>query len=301
MAGGSPMARQRELGARLRGLRTEHGMTVEEVAERLLCSATKVSRLETGARRPSLRDVRDLCALYELDESTTDEFMSLAREAREQGWWTQYDDLDLDLLIGLEQEAAVITCYSMSYMPGLLQTEEYARSIILAVAPKMDSQIVGQRTEARLRRQQLLEKNDPPSFHVVLDEAVLHRGVGGAALMAAQLDKVLQAARDGKVTIRVIPFTAGAYAAMDGYFTLLEFRDDSDLWPVVFVEGLSVNQYLQNRADIARYRETLDYLRGRSLEPSDSVELIAKVQESYDRERRTLPWQPPGRLIEGYS
>lgn len=281
MTGGSPTARQRELGTRLRGLRNEHGMTVEEVAERLLCSATKISRLETGARRPSLRDVRDLCALYELDQSTRDEFMRLAREAREQGWWTQYDDLDLDPLIGLEQEAAVITCYSMSYMPGLLQTEEYAQNIILAVAPKMDPQIVRQRTEARLRRQQLLERSDPPSFHVVLDEAVLHRGVGGPALMATQLDKILRAARDGKATVQVIPFAAGAYAAMDGYFTLLEFRDDSDLWPVVFVEGLSVNQYLQHRGDIARYREALDYLRSRALAPSDSVELIAKVQGSY--------------------
>ena len=187
MPGTSPTARQRELGTRLRGLRTEHGMTVEEVADKLLCSATKISRLETGARRPSLRDVRDLCTLYELDKPTSDELMSLAREAREQGWWTQYDDLDLELLIGLEQEAEVITCYSMSYVPGLLQTEEYARGIIQTVAPKMDLQIVHQRTEARLRRQQLLAGNDPPRFHVLLDEAILHRGVGGPALMAAQL------------------------------------------------------------------------------------------------------------------
>ena len=179
MTGANPMARQRELGLRLRALRNEHGMTVEDVADKLLCSATKISRLETGARRPSLRDVRDLCALYELDESTSDELMSIAREAREQGWWTHYDDLDLDLLIGLEQEAAVITCFSMSYIPGLLQTAEYAQGIIQTVAPKMDLQVVHQRTEARLRRQQLLEKNNPPRFDVLLDEAVLHRGVEG--------------------------------------------------------------------------------------------------------------------------
>jgi transcriptional regulator with XRE-family HTH domain len=284
VTGTSPTARQRELGTRLRGLRNEHGMTVEEVAEQLLCSATKISRLETGARRPSLRDVRDLCTLYGVDESTSAELMSLAREAREQGWWTQYDDLDLDPLIGLEQEAAAITCYSMSYMPGLLQTEDYAQGIIQTVAPKMDLHIVHQRAEARLRRQQLLEKANPPRFRVLLDEAVLHRGVGGSALMAAQLDKVLEAMRNDKAIVQVIPFAAGAYAAVDGYFVLLEFADDSDLWPVVFIEGLSGNQYLQRKADIARYRETIDYLQGRALDTSDSVELITKVLETYARQ-----------------
>ena len=124
MTGTSPTARQRELGTRLRGLRNEHNLTVEDVAERLLCSATKISRLETGARRPSLRDVRDLCGIYEVDASTSAELMSLAKEARAAGWWTQYDDLNLDPLIGLEDAAATITCYSMFYMPGLLQTRE---------------------------------------------------------------------------------------------------------------------------------------------------------------------------------
>src|SRR3984885_1458530 len=112
----SPTVRQRELGKRLRELRNQHGLTVEDVAEKLLCSATKISRLETGARRPSLRDVRDLCSLYEVDESTSAEFMNLARRAREPGWWTQYEDLNLDPYIGLEQEAASLTSYSMYYI-----------------------------------------------------------------------------------------------------------------------------------------------------------------------------------------
>ena len=136
MAGTSPTVRQRELGKRLRELRGQHEMTVEDVAEKLLCSATKVSRLETAVRRPSLRDVRDLCVLYGVDEATSAELMSLARGAREQGWWTQYEDLDLDPYIGLEQEAEAITCFSMYYMPALLQTEDYAQTIIKASRPK---------------------------------------------------------------------------------------------------------------------------------------------------------------------
>jgi transcriptional regulator with XRE-family HTH domain len=185
VTGTSPTARQRELGTSMRGLRNEHNMTVEEVAEKLLCSATKISRLETGARRPSLRDVRDLCELYEVEEATSAELMRLARQAREAGWWTQYDDLNLDPLIGLEEAATKITCYSMHYMPGLLQTRDYAENIINIVAPKMEPQIVQQRVEARLRRQQLLEREGRPQYHVLLDEAVIRRGVGQSALGAA--------------------------------------------------------------------------------------------------------------------
>ena len=275
----SPTARQRELGTRMRGLRNEHNMTVEEVADKLLCSATKVSRLETGARRPSLRDVRDLCELYEVDEATTAELMSLAREAREPGWWNQYDDLNLDPLIGLEEAAAKITCYSMHYMPGLLQTRDYAHNIIKIVAPKMEPHIVQQRVEARLRRQQLLARENRPHYHVLLDETVIRRGVGKPALVAAQLDKVLEAVNAGRVSIQIIPFSAGAYATADGYFVLLEFKELTDLWPVVYIEGLAGNQYLERKADIARYREVIDYLNARALSPEESTALIRKARE----------------------
>jgi transcriptional regulator with XRE-family HTH domain len=281
VTGTSPTARQRELGARLRGYRLERGMTVEHVANELLCSATKISRLETGTRRPSLRDVRDLCALYGLDEPTSVELMSVARGAREQGWWTKYEDLGLDPYIGLEQEAAAITCYSMSYIPGLLQTASYADNIIRTIAPKMDSRIAGQRVEARLRRQQVLEKANRPRYDVLLDEAVMHRGVGGPGVMAAQLDRILEIMRRRRAAVQVIPFSAGAYAAVEGYFALLEFGENSDLWPVVFVEGLSANQYLERKADIARYRETVEYLRDRALNLRRSAELIMTIRDNY--------------------
>jgi transcriptional regulator with XRE-family HTH domain len=276
----SPTVRQRELGKQLRELRTLHGLTVEDVAEKLLCSATKISRLETGARRPSLRDVRDLCALYGVDESTTASLMNLARGAREQGWWTQYEDLKLDPLIGLEQEATAITCYSMYYMPALLQTADYASAIIRAIAPKMDSQVLQQRVEARLRRQELLEGPVRPRYRVLLDEAVLHRPVGGAELMGVQLKKLVEAIRGEKVTVQVVPFDAGAHAAADGYFVLLEFGNPN-LQPVVFLEGLTGIHYLERKDEIARYRETVEYLRDSALSPRDSQALISKHQEGY--------------------
>jgi transcriptional regulator with XRE-family HTH domain len=279
VTGTSPTARQRELGKRLRELRNQHHMTVEYVAEKLLCSATKVSRLETGARRPSLRDVRDLCTLYGVDESTSAELMNLARKAREHGWWTQYEDLKLEPLIGLEQEAVVITCYSMYYIPGLLQTADYASAVIKAIAPKMDPEIHQQRVEARLRRQQLLEGSGRPRYRVLLDEAVLHRRVGGPAVMAAQLDKVLDAMRHEQAIVQVIPFEVGAHAAADGYFILLEF-DDPDL-AVVFLEGLTGIQYLERKAEIARYREAIEYLGDSALSPRESQSLIAEHRKAF--------------------
>jgi transcriptional regulator with XRE-family HTH domain len=277
----SPTVRQRELGKRLRELRNQHNMTVEEVAKNLLCSATKISRLETGARRPNPRDVRDLCRLYSVDEPTAAELMSFAREAREPGWWTKYDDLDLDPYIGLEQDAIAITCFSTYYLPGLLQTVDYARAIIRAIAPKMDPEIHRQRVEARMQRQQLLAGEDPPRLHVLFDEAALHRLVGGVPVMAAQLEKALDAQRDAKATIQVIPFDIGAYAAADGNFVLLEFDADSGLSPVVFIEGLSSNQYLERNADISRYREAIEYLRNLAMSPHDSTQRITEMQKIY--------------------
>lgn len=281
MSGTSPVARQRELGTRLRALRNERGMTVEEVAAELLCSTTKISRLETAARRPSLRDVRDLCVLYRLDQQMSRELMSLAREARESGWWTEYADLGLDPLIGLEQEATSITCYSMYYMPGLLQTEEYAELIIKTVAPKMDPHVVRQRTTARMRRQEVLGDSGP-LYSVLLDEMVFRRGVGTPSLMAAQVGKILQVVHNDRITVQVIPFKAGAYAAADSYFVLLEFEEESNLWPVVYIEGLTDNQYLQRGSDIARYRETVDYLRDRALDPDGSIEFMENVRKEYE-------------------
>ena len=278
MTGTSPTVRQRELGKRLRDLRNAHDMTVEVVAGHLLCSATKISRLETGARRPSLRDVRDLCALYELDEAGSAELMNLARGAREQGWWTQYEDINLDPYIGLEAVATAITSYSMYYIPALLQTEEYARALIKAIAPKIDADIHEQRVEVRLRRQQLLDEDRRPRYRVLLDEAVLHRRVGGPEVMAAQLGKMLEAERQAKVTIQVIPFELGAHAAQDSNFVLLEF-EDKDLSPVAFVEGLTGNQYIERSADIARYREAVEYLRDSALSPRDSLVRVDQARK----------------------
>jgi transcriptional regulator with XRE-family HTH domain len=280
MTDASPTVRQRELGLRLRKTRTQLGLTVEDVAAKLMCSAAKVSRMETGARRPVPRDVRDLCELYDLDAATSAELMNLTRQAREQGWWARYEDLDLYPYIGLEQSASSITHYSMSWVHALLQTEDYAREIIKAIVPQISPAVHRQRVEARLRRQELLEGECPPRYRVFLDEMVLRRPVGGPSVMAAQIEKILTIADAGKATVQVIPFESGAYPAADVMFTLLEFSEQL-LRPVVFVEGLASHQYHEHAADISRYREVIDYIRDCALTPRDSAQLLADARKAY--------------------
>ncbi len=246
-----------------------------------MCSTTKISRLETGTRRSSLRDVKDLCTLYKVGESTADELMTIAREAREQEWWTQFEDLNLDPYLGLEEIASAITSYTMYYVPALLQTEDYTRVIIETIAPRMDQKVLQQRVEVRMRRQKRLEEADRPRYRVFLDEAVLYRGVGGPATMAAQLDKILQVERQDKVTFQIVPFELGAHAALDSNFILFEFEEKSGLSPVVFVEALTGNHYLEKEADIGRYREATEYLRDSALSPRNSVQRLTDIKEIY--------------------
>jgi transcriptional regulator with XRE-family HTH domain len=280
VSGTNPTVRQRELGTRLRRLRTDLGLTVEEVAEKLLCSATKISRMETGARRPSLRDVRDLCGIYEVGTSDTQDLMTLARQARELGWWKQYDDLRLDPYIGLEQDASAITCFMMFYFPALIQTEDYTRAIIKAIAPKIDPKILEQRVEVRMRRQELLEHESPPRYRVLIDESVLHRPVGGPRVIAAQLDKVLKYEKEKRATIQVVTFDVGVPAIAESNCVLLDF-DDPILSSVVFVEGLTSNQMIESRTDLDRYREAIEHLRDSALSPRDSVTRITEMRKTY--------------------
>jgi transcriptional regulator with XRE-family HTH domain len=275
----SPTVRQRELGLRLRKIRTGLGLTVEDVARKLMCSPAKVSRLETAARRPVLRDVRELCSVYSLDEKDSEELMRLAHQARESAWWNKYDEIELVPYIGLEQDASSITAYDLHYLPGLLQTEDYARALIRAINPKIGQDTLEQRVRTRLRRQQRLEGDNPPRYHALIDEAALHRRVGSDALMTAQVDKVVNLAEDGKAVVQLIPFDRGAYPAADIMFVLLEF---AQLPPIVFVEGLVDFQHFDRPDQIQRYREVIESIRDSALSPRDSLYRLAEIRKGYD-------------------
>jgi transcriptional regulator with XRE-family HTH domain len=285
---------------RLRAIRGEKNLSVEAVAKELECSPSKISRLETATRRPNPRDVRDLCKFYGLDEATSEELMGLAREAKEPGWWRQYADVGLDPYIGLEQNASAITSFAAFYVPALLQTGDYARAIIKGIAPRMDPAVLKDRVEVRLRRQQLLDRSNPPRYRVLIDEAVLHRPTGGPEVMAAQIDKLLELTEEGKVTAQIVPFDVGAIASQDSNFVLLEFGEP-DLSSVVFIESLLNNQILEKQADVDRYREAIEHLRDSALTTRESRNRMIQLRKSYDSANRLRCRSSPGIIYsKGY-
>jgi transcriptional regulator with XRE-family HTH domain len=277
---GSPTIRRRELGALLRQLRADHEMTAEEVTARLLFSPTKLSRIETGQSGASPRDIRDLCDLYGVtDPAERDHLMALAREGKQRGWWQEYD-LPYATYVGLEAEAVSVNDYQSGVIPGLLQTEEYARAMLRAEVPPFSSQELERRVHVRLTRQALLAQGDGLPYHTIMDEAALHRRVGGAPVMRAQLQHVAESAQLPNVTVQIIPFEAGAHPAMDSIFSILNFEQPL-IADIVYVQGLVGNIYLERQADLERYRRIFSHLRTMALNPSDSVSLLTRVSASY--------------------
>jgi hypothetical protein len=165
-------------------------------------------------------------------------------------------------------------------VPGLLQTEEYARALIKAIAPEIGADVFEQRVEVRLRRQRLLEQDNRPCYRALLDEAVLHRRVGGAQVMYTQLGKILEAAEKGRATVQIIPFDIGAYGAQDSNFVLLEFGESS-VSPVVYVEGMTGSRYIDREPDVGGYREAVEQLRNSALNPRDSIRRLNQLRKAF--------------------
>jgi transcriptional regulator with XRE-family HTH domain len=272
----SPTVRRRELGALLRKLRTEKGLTVEQAADQLMFSMSKLSRMETGHGAPSRRDIRDLCALYEVtDEAERKRMMNLAVEGRQAGWWQSYDLNQFADYVGLEADAVSVKNYQSILIPGLLQTPDYARAVNEAVIPQPDPERLEEQTEVRLRRQDRLTQDPPLRFGVILDEAALHRVIGGQAVMEAQLRHLTELSKLPNVTLQVIPFSAGGHPAMDSTFNVLEFADAVP--GVVYVEGLVGWVYMKRSRDVERYARVFERLCHIALPPRESVELIEKA------------------------
>ena len=277
----SPTVRRRELGALLRKLRLEKGLTVEQAAAQLLFSMSKLSRIETGHGVATARDIRDLCALYGVtEEAERERLTSLAREGKQSGWWQSYD-LDFSTYVGLEAAATELRYYQSTIVPGLLQTADYARAMIEVSVPRLTPERMDELIEVKLTRQHVLSRAEPLRLWAVLDEAALHRVVGGPAVMAAQLGRLAQATGHPNVTVQVIPYGAGAHPAMDSTFNILEFG--SSVPSVVYVEGLVGWIYLDRSTEIARYQQVFEFLCSLALSPRESLELITEVGKEHER------------------
>lgn len=271
----SPTVRRRRLAAELRRLRDQAQLTIDDVAEKLKCSASKISRIETGNVGVSPKDARELLRLYGLPDDQVDALVRLAREARLKGWWHAYQEAFTGAFVGLEAEASSLRAYQALLVPGLLQTEDYMRAVIRAARPDATAAGVETRVRARLARQRLLTEAEPPQYWAVIDEAVLCRSVGGPRAMLEQLNWLAERATLPNVTIQVLPFSAGAHAGMEGPFLILGFPEQADP-DVVYVDNTTAGIYLEDPAEILRYTLMFDHLRAAALGPDDSLTSITE-------------------------
>jgi transcriptional regulator with XRE-family HTH domain len=272
----TPTGRRRRLGAELRRLREDAGLTIDRVAEALECSQSKVSRIETGQVSATPRDVRDMLALYRVSDAQREAMVQIAREARQRGWWQKFLDVPdgVPAYVGLEAAATSIDVYMSLIVPALLQTADYARAVIGAVRPDLPAREIDRRVELRMRRQALLDQEHPPALGVLLDDTVLRRPVGGPVVMAAQRRRLLADADRPAVTVRVLEVEAGAHAGMDGPFTIFGFPAAAER-DVVALDSAADALYLEDPEDVARYRRVFELLLPAARTPEASAELIA--------------------------
>ncbi|UYQ62724.1 helix-turn-helix domain-containing protein [Streptomyces peucetius] len=278
----NPTVRRRRLGQELRRLREMKGMTAEEVAERLLVSQSKISRLENGRRSISQRDVRDLCGVYEVeDHRIVDSLMQMAKDSRQQGWWHAFGDIPYSVYIGLETDAASLRVYEPQVVPGLLQTRPYAEALIAGALPESGTTDIEKRVSVRLRRQERIKDAEQPlRLWVVIDEAALRRQVGDKPLMREQLEHLVELSQQPHVTVQVLPFEMGAHPGINGQYAILEFPDASDS-SVVYIEGVTSDLYLEKANDVQKYSVMYEHLRAQALNVEQTRQFIAEIAKEY--------------------
>jgi hypothetical protein len=270
------------LGAQLRRLREAVGISAEKAGYEIRASRSKISRMETGRVGLKIRDVEDLLTLYGvLDQRERAKVVALARRSRTPEWWTQYNDILPDWFetyLGLESAAVTIRSFEMQFVPGLFQTEDYARAVTRLGHQTAPADAIERRVGLRLKRQELLARAQPPRVWAVIDEAVLRRPVGGVPVMRAQLGRLVAAAALPNVTLQVVPFARGGHAGASGSFSILRF-EELDLPDVVYIEQLTSAVYLDQRSDVEHYLEVVDQLSGEALTPAETTTFIEQVAQ----------------------
>jgi transcriptional regulator with XRE-family HTH domain len=277
---GGPTVLRRLLGAQLRRLRERQGITREEAGYAIRASGSKMSRLELGRVGFKERDVTDLLTLYGVtDDTDRDTLLALAQDANSPGWWHRYGDVLpgwFETYVGLEEAAALIRTYEVQFIPGLLQTEDYARAVISLGNSASPPEEIEQRVSLRITRQKLLTHGDSPRLWAVVDEAALRRPIGGRDVMRGQIERLIEATKMPGVILQVLPFRVGGHTAEAGAFTILRFPE-SDLPDVVYVEQLTSSLYLDRRDDVDEYMEAMERLCVVSAPPDNTAELLSRI------------------------
>jgi hypothetical protein len=280
--GGGPTVRRMLVGAQLRQLRIEHGISREQAGTAIRASEWKIHRLENGQVGFKERDLVDLLRLYGVtDPKEVAALVTMASEGNNPGWWHQYSDLLpqwFRAYVDLESAAALIRTYQGQLVPGLLQTEEYTRAVIDGAHMDESQEEAERRVALRKARQTLLTQADAPRLWAVVDEAALRRPVGGPKVMRGQLERLIEASKLPSVTLQVLPYNAGAHPAMVGAFSILRFAG-RELPDIVYLEHLTNAVYLDKRDDVDQYLQAMDQICTRS-QPSDrTVEFLSAMLE----------------------
>jgi len=273
------MIRRRRIGILLRSYREAAGLTTAQVGKELDCSGAKISRVETAKSPAQRRDVRDMLDLYAVSDEQRQEVMDLLRDAKTPGWWDQFSDRlpkKYSTFIGFEADAAVCRTFEPLVVPGLLQTEEYARATIRKTLPDATPEDVDARVEVRMARQQVLTKDDPLSLRVVIDESALRRQVTTPQAMRAQRRRLIEAAAMPNVRLQVHPFDRGPLACTTSPFVLIEFREPTDP-KTVYIENAAGDLYLEKPGQVARYKLVFEELTADALGADATVEFIKKI------------------------
>jgi transcriptional regulator with XRE-family HTH domain len=284
--GSSPTALRILLGAQLRHLREAKGLTRAAAGYTIRASESKMSRLELGRVSFKDRDIRDLLMLYGVEDPDEREaLLSLAKDANRPAWWQRYSDILptwFQTYVGLEETATLIRTYEGHLVPGLLQTEDYARAVIFAGLPGEPDAEVERWLRLRMDRQGLLSGLDPPRLWAVVDEAALRRPVGGPEVMRAQLEYLINATKQPNVTLQVIPFRAGAHAALGQPFVILRFADP-DLPDMVYLEQFTSGLWLDKPDEVDPYAQVMDRLAVQAEDPNDTGEILGSVLKDMER------------------
>jgi transcriptional regulator with XRE-family HTH domain len=277
---GGPTVLRILLGAQLRRLREAKRITLEDAGRVIRASHSKISRLETGRVGFKDRDISDLLTFYGVtDEKERESLRALAHRANAPGWWHDYSDILpswFEAYVGLEEVATQVRAYEVQFVPGLLQSEDYARAVTLLGHDDALPREVERRVRLRMARQAVLERAEPPNVWAVVDEAVLRRPAGSPAVMQGQLKHLLDLAERPNITIQIMPFQAGGHSAAGGAFSILRFAEP-DLPDVVYLEQLTSSLYLDKPEVVDSYLKVMERVCMEAATPADSLDVIAGI------------------------
>ena len=275
---GGPTVLRILLGAHLRRPREHVGISREDAGYHIRASGSKISRMELGRVSFKERDVIDLLAFYGItDGKERDSLIQLTREANATPWWQKYQDAAPDwfgLYVGLEEAAQLIRVYEVQFVPGLLQTEDYARAVVLQGAPGLEPEEVERRVALRLGRQKLLTRDNPPRLWAIVDEAALRRPMGGRDVLAGQIQRLMDLVSEPNITLQVMPCKYGGHAAEGGAFHIMRFPE-ADLPDMVYVEYLTGALYIEKPEEVERYAAVMERLSVAGTSPERTREILA--------------------------